>query len=109
VIGQGTTGVVYCARATDSSLTAIKKVKVDPRYQDRELETFRPVNTRYVIRLLNYFKFSSQHVKDIYSNLVPEYMPESLHHFTISHRKERKYPPLFYVKLFAFQTAEHVC
>jgi serine/threonine protein kinase len=103
VLGQGAFGIVYCARAVDGSLVAIKKVKVDPRYKNRELETLREVNSRYVIRLLNYFRSSSKQAKDVYLNLVMEYMPESLHQFTITYRKERKYPPLLYVKLFAYQ------
>jgi serine/threonine protein kinase len=103
VIGQGAFGIVYCARCSDGSLVAIKKVRVDPRFKNRELEVLREVNNRYVIRLLNYFRSSMKQVKDVYLNLVMEYMPESLHQFTIGYRKERKYPPLLYVKLYAYQ------
>jgi serine/threonine protein kinase len=103
VIGQGAFGIVYCARSSDNSLVAIKKVKIDPRYKNRELETLRELNNRHIIHLLNYFRSSSKQVKDIYLNLVLEYMPESLHQFTINYRKDRKYPPLLYVKLFAYQ------
>jgi serine/threonine protein kinase len=102
-MGQGAFGIVYCARSTDGSVVAIKKVKVDPRYKNRELETMREVNHRNVIRLLNYFRSSSKELKDVYLNFVMEFLPESLHQFTMSYRKARKYPPLLYVKLFSYQ------
>lgn len=103
VIGQGAFGVVYCAQSPDGSLVAIKKVFLDPRYKNRELETMQEIHNRYVIGLKNYFKTRGHNSKEIYINLVLEYLPMSLHQFNINYRKERKYPPLLYVKLFAFQ------
>jgi glycogen synthase kinase 3 beta len=35
--------------------------------------------------------------------MVMTYMPLSLHQFDMNYRKERKYPPLLYVKLFGYQ------
>jgi glycogen synthase kinase 3 beta len=103
VIGRGAFGIVYSARCSDGSLVAIKKVKIDPRYKNRELETLREVNSRYVVRLLNYFRTASKSTKDVYLNFVMEILPESLHQFTVNYRNDRKYPPLLYVKLFAYQ------
>lgn len=103
VVGQGAFGVVYCARDADGSLVAIKKVLVDPRYKNRELETMQIVKNQYVINLKNYFKAAGRKPKEVYLNLVMDYLPMSLHQFNMKYRKERKYPPLLYVKLFAFQ------
>lgn len=103
VIGQGAFGVVYCARAPDGDLVAIKKVLIDPRYKNRELETMQSMKSRYVIGLRGSFKTAGKKPKEIFLNLVMDYLPMSLHQFNINYRKERKYPPLLYVKLFAFQ------
>lgn len=103
VIGQGAFGVVYCARAPDGTLVAIKKVLLDPRYKNRELETMQMMNNRYVVALKNSFKTNGRKQNEVYLNLVMEFLPMSLHQFNMNYRKERKYPPLLYVKLFAFQ------
>ena len=103
VIGQGAFGVVYCARAPDGSLVAIKKVLLDPRYKNRELETMQEVHNRNCIELKSFFKTSGRKPKEIYINLVMEFLPMSLHQFSMNYRKERKYPPLLYVKLFSYQ------
>ncbi|EAY19244.1 CMGC family protein kinase [Trichomonas vaginalis G3] len=103
VIGQGAFGIVYCARAVDGSIVAIKKVLLDPRYKNRELETMQEINNRYCIRLCSAFKTPGRKPKEYYLNLVMDYLPLSLHQFNMNYRKERKYPPLLYVKLFAFQ------
>jgi glycogen synthase kinase 3 beta len=86
VLGQGAFGVVYSARAPDGSLVAIKKVLVDPRYKNRELETMQLINNRYVVRLLNSFKTAGRKEKEIFLNLVMEYLPISLHHFNLNYR-----------------------
>ena len=103
VVGQGEFGVVYCARTQEGDLVAIKKVLQDPRYKNRELDTMRMVKNRYCIGLRNYFKTPGRKSNEVYLNLVMDYLPMSLHQFNINYRKERKYPPLLYVKLFAFQ------
>jgi glycogen synthase kinase 3 beta len=103
VIGQGAFGVVYCAKWSDGSLVAVKKVLLDPRFKNRELETMMLVHNRYVVELKNHFKTAGRKPKEVYLNLVMEYLPLSLHQFNMNYRKERKYPPLLYVKLFAFQ------
>ncbi|OHS98255.1 CMGC family protein kinase [Tritrichomonas foetus] len=103
-IGQGAFGVVYCARSNiDGSLVAIKKVLLDPRYKNRELETLQMVDNRYVIKLKNSFKTVGKKPNEYYLNLVMDYLPCSLHQFNMSYRRERKYPPILYIKLFAYQ------
>jgi serine/threonine protein kinase len=103
VLGQGAFGVVYSARAPDGSIVAIKKVLIDPRYKNRELETMQQIDNRYVVRLLDSFRSSGRNEKEIYLNLVMDFLPQNLHQFNLDYRKDRKYPPLLYVKLFAYQ------
>lgn len=103
IVGQGAFGVVYCARDAEGSLVAVKKVLLDPRYKNRELETMQMVHNRYVIGLRNSFKTAGRKPKEVYLNLVMDYLPMSLHQFDMNYRKERKYPPILYIKLFSYQ------
>ncbi|OHT13198.1 CMGC family protein kinase [Tritrichomonas foetus] len=103
VVGQGAFGVVYTARSPDGEIVAIKKVLQDPRYKNRELETISEIHNEYCITLKNSFKTAGRKPNEVYLNLVMDYLPMSLHQFNMGYRKERKYPPLLYVKLFAFE------
>jgi serine/threonine protein kinase len=103
VIGQGAFGVVYCARSGTGDFVAIKKVLVDPRYKNRELESHLLIHNRYCVALRDHFVSAGRKPTETFLNLIMEYLPLSLHQFTMNYRKERKYPPLLYVKLFTFQ------
>lgn len=103
VVGKGAFGVVYCARTPDGSLVAIKKVLQNPQYKDRELEIMQMVRNRYCIILHNAFKSMGRNPKEIYLNLVMDYLPSSLHEVVMNYRHNSKYPPLFFVKLYGFQ------
>jgi serine/threonine protein kinase len=103
VIGQGAFGVVYCARSPEGNLVAIKKVLQDPRYKNRELESHQQIHNRYCVRLRDHFVSAGRKPHEQFLNLIMDYLPLSLHQFNMNYRKERKYPPLLYVKLFAFQ------
>jgi serine/threonine protein kinase len=103
VLGQGAFGVVYSARSPDGGLVAIKKVLQDPRYKNRELESHQQIHNRYCVALRDHFVSAGRQPNELFLNLIMEYLPMSLHQFTVDYRKDRKYPPLLYVKLFAFQ------
>jgi glycogen synthase kinase 3 beta len=103
VLGQGAFGVVYSARSQDGELVAIKKVLQDPRYKNRELESHAAIHSRYCVALRGHFVTTGRQPHETYLSLVMEFMPMSLHEFNTGYRKERQYPPLLYVKLFAFQ------
>ena len=103
VVGQGVFGIVYLAMGTDGSLVAIKKVLEDPRYKSRELEIMQTLKNRNVVSLKTYFETAGRRPNEVYLNLVMEYLPMTLHQFALSYRKERKYPPLLYIKIFSFQ------
>jgi len=57
VVGNGAFGIVWRAKETESgSQVAIKKVILDRRYHNRELEMMRQLDHECVIRLLNHFE-----------------------------------------------------
>lgn len=57
VVGNGAFGIVWRAKEIESgSLVAIKKVILDRRYHNRELEMLRQLEHECVIRLLNHFE-----------------------------------------------------
>ncbi|OHT16693.1 CMGC family protein kinase [Tritrichomonas foetus] len=102
IVGQGAFGVVYSARAPDNSIVAIKKVLIDPRYKNREYDILKKIDHRNCIKMQTSFK-SHGKKNEIYLNIVMDYFPMSLHQFNMSHRKERKFPALIYVRLYGFQ------
>jgi glycogen synthase kinase 3 beta len=103
VIGQGAFGVVYCARTPEGDLVAVKKVLQDPHYKNRELEICEQIHSPYCVSLRSHFVTAGRKPNETYLNLIMDFVPMCLHEFNLGHRKERKYPPLLYVKLFAFQ------
>jgi serine/threonine protein kinase len=57
VVGNGAFGIVWRAKDMESGcLVAIKKVILDRRYHNRELEMLRQLEHECVIRLLNHFE-----------------------------------------------------
>lgn len=56
---------------------AIKKVLQDKRYKNRELETLKFLRHRYIINLLYYFYSIGENTRDIYLNLIMEFLPYS--------------------------------
>ena len=103
VLGKGAFGVVYCARSPNGTLVAIKKVLQDPHYKNRELDILKLLRNKYCISLKNSFKTSGKTPREVYLNIVMDYLPTSLHQFVMGYRQSRKFPPIFYVRLFAFQ------
>ena len=95
---------------TDGTFVAIKKVLQDPRYKNREYDILKIIDNKYCIRMLNSFKSHSgskkrtnNNNKDIYLNIVMNYMPQNLHDLNISYREKKHYPPIIMAKLFTYQ------
>ena len=65
ILGKGAFGVVYSARTPDGSVVAVKKVLLDPRYKNRELEMMRLIHNRYCINLRNAFKTQGKKPRQI--------------------------------------------
>lgn len=117
-IGQGAFGIVCMARNNNNgSIVAIKKVLQDPRYRNRELETMQLISSNNVdyddcsnldgsencVKLLSYYKSKGKKPNEVYLNLIMEFLPLNLHQFVINYRKEKKYCPVFFIKLFSYQ------
>lgn len=116
IIGQGAFGVVYVARMPDGKFVAIKKVLQDPRYKNREYDILKMIDNKYCIRMLHSFKSrgnskkrTNNNSKDVYLNIVMNYMPQSLHDFNYSYREKKHYPPIIMAKLFTYQIFLGLC
>jgi serine/threonine protein kinase len=103
ILGRGAFGVVFCARAPDGSFVAVKRVLQDPKYKNREIEMLRLINHPHCISLKNCIKAHGTNSKDVYLNIVMEYLPMSLHGFTANCRQSRQPPGALLVKLYTFQ------
>lgn len=118
VIGQGVFGIVYLSKVPDGEYVAVKKVIQDRKFKYREIEIMEEITNQYKLiqeqngddkcnvnccLLKHYFKSQGRRQNEVYLNIVMDYMPMTLHQFNLYFRKMSKYPPLLYVKLFAFQ------
>lgn len=57
VVGNGAFGIVWKARATDTGeVVAIKKVLLDRRYQNRELQMMKVMDHECVVRLKHFYE-----------------------------------------------------
>ncbi|GAB4841814.1 Glycogen synthase kinase-3 MsK-3 [Ancistrocladus abbreviatus] len=103
VVGQGSFGVVFQAKCLETGETfAIKKVLQDKRYKNRELQTMRLLDHPNVVSLKHCF-FSTTDNKELYLNLVLEYVPETVHRVIKHYNKMNQRMPLIYVKLYLYQ------
>ena len=103
IVGKGAFGIVYSARAPNGEVVAIKKVLLDPRFKNRELDIITNVRHQNCIGVRDSYKSQGKHKGEIFLNLVMDYFPQSLHDFALSYRNQRLYPPILFVKLFAYQ------
>jgi len=102
VIGSGSFGVVYKAVQIQTRQTvAIKKVREDRRYKNRELQIMKVVKHPNIVSLLDCFYSKIQ--RDIYLNLVMEYIPETLYVTIRNHAKAGQCIPFLLTKLYSYQ------
>ncbi|CAE8722279.1 unnamed protein product, partial [Polarella glacialis] len=80
VIGNGTFGIVYSAHIVETDETvAIKKVFVDRRYRNRELQVWREMHHPNIVTLKHAFYTSGDSADELYLNMVMEYVPETVY------------------------------
>ena len=90
VIGHGSFGCVFLAKVLETGETvAIKKVLQNRKFKNRELHIMKTISSRqshpFIVTLKHYFLSSGKDddgrdgQKEIYLNLVLDYMPETLH------------------------------
>ncbi|KAF6030676.1 sgg [Bugula neritina] len=104
VIGNGSFGVVYQARLTESSqLVAIKKVLQDKRFKNRELQIMRKLEHVNIVKLLYFFYSSGEKKDEVYLNLVLEFVPETVYKVTRHYSKAKQTIPMLFIKLYIYQ------
>ncbi|EAY19398.1 CMGC family protein kinase [Trichomonas vaginalis G3] len=103
IIGKGAFGVVFCARAPTGDVVAIKKVLIDPRYKNRELDIISTIKHHNCITLRDSFRIQGRKKGEIFLNIVMDYYPMTLYDFTLNYRNQRLYVPILYIKLFSYQ------
>lgn len=100
-VGSGSFGVVYQIKLANNETAAIKRVLVDKQFMNRELELMRQVSHPNIVELKAFFHSNEE--KDVYLNLVLEYMPESLYQALRHFTKARQHMPDIDVKLYTYQ------
>lgn len=106
VVGNGTFGVVYEAFSkSNKTKVAIKKVLQDRRYKNRELDIMQMVKHPNVIEMLDCFfeNGTGKHRRDVYLNLVMEYVPENLYQTIRTHVRAKQTIPFIHTKVYAYQ------
>lgn len=104
VIGNGSFGVVYLAKLTDTNeLVAIKKVLQDKRFKNRELQIMRKLEHQNIVKLKYFFYSSGEKKDDLFLNLILEYIPETVYRVARHYSKQRQSIPALYIKLYMYQ------
>lgn len=104
ILGRGTFGWVHEAKIEGTGQhVAIKRALRDERVKNRELAILRQISHRNTINLMYYFYTTIRAKKEIYLNLILEYLPQNLSEVTKSYIQRDKRVPLFLVKLFSYQ------
>lgn len=95
--GKGAFGIVSLAEAPDGKRVAVKRVQPDAGRESREADLLRRIRHPCVVSLLEAFETEGKNNKR-QTNLVMEYMPETLHI-----RVGGKPLPISEVRCFSFQ------
>jgi len=104
VIGNGTFGIVYSAHIVETDETvAIKKVFVDRRYRNRELQLWREMRHPNIVTLKHAFYTSGDSPDELYLNMVMEYVPETVYCVMKRFCKQKQPMPTILVQLYAYQ------
>jgi len=103
VIGNGSFGIVYQATCNlTNEVVAIKKVLQDRRYKNRELQIMKIVKHPNIVQVKDCF-YSKGRNRDVYLNLVMEYIPETVYQTIRNHARAKKTIPYIYTRLYAYQ------
>lgn len=104
VIGNGSFGVVYQARVSETGeIVAIKKVFQDRRYKNRELSILIELDHPNVIKLRHYFYTPGDKPNDVFLNCVMDYIPDTLSRVVRQYSKSKTVFPKILTKIYSFQ------
>lgn len=106
VIGNGTFGIVYSAHIVETDETvAIKKVFVDRRYRNRELQVWKEMRHPNIVTLKHAFYTSGDSPDELYLNMVMEYVPETVYCVMKRFGKQKQSMPRVLVHLYTYQAS----
>jgi len=109
VIGNGSFGIVYQAIVNATKKTvAIKKVLQDRRYKNRELKIMQMVKHPNVVTMMDCFFSQGSGSRDLYLNIVMEYIPETVYQTIRSHARASQCIPFPFIKCYAYQICRAV-
>lgn len=104
VIGNGSFGIVYQAKLTDTGEhVAIKKVLQDKRFKNRELQIMRTLDHCNIVMLQYFFYTGGDKKDDVYLHLVLEYVPETVYRVARHYAKSKQIIPMIFIKLYMYQ------
>lgn len=104
VIGNGTFGIVYSAHIVETDETvAIKKVFVDRRYRNRELQVWKDMHHPNIVTLKHAFYTSGESTDELYLNMVMEYVPETVYCVMKRFGKQKQPMPKVLIQLYSYQ------
>lgn len=104
-IGIGTFGAVFLALDVNGKQVAIKKVFLDPRFKNRELEIVEQLHHPNCLQYITNYKTKEGARGEVYLHLVTDYLPSALNYFA----KEYHHPNVVYVKLWGLQLFSGLC
>jgi glycogen synthase kinase 3 beta len=95
---------VYSAHIVETDETvAIKKVFVDRRYRNRELQLWREMRHPNIVTLKHAFYTSGDSPDELYLNMVMEFVPETVYCVMKRFGKQKQQMPKVLVQLYAYQ------
>lgn len=111
VLGKGSFGIVYRSTlSTTGEDVAVKKVFIDKRFKNRELQILRSLSHPNIVKLHHYFLTTEDKqesdgtvVSEDYLHLVMEYLPASLYRVIRRYLKSGKVAHPLIVKLYIYQ------
>lgn len=104
VIGKGTFGVVQQIKLVDTGeVYAVKWVRQDRKFKNRELQIIRSLSHPNITRLCYFFCTLDKNKDTVYLNLIMEYIPETVHRVIMHYSRNKHTFPLFFIKLYMYQ------
>ena len=104
VVGNGAFGIVWRARSEDGEVVAIKKVMLDRRYHNRELQMMKVMEHENVVRLRHYFEKAGRKKDETFLHLVMDYLPETIRSVALKHHKRARRFHVDHIKAYLCQT-----
>ena len=104
VVGNGAFGIVWRARNEDNEVVAIKKVMIDRRYHNRELQMMKVMEHENVVRLRHYFEKAGRKKDETFLYLVMDYLPETIRSVALKHHKRAKRFHVDHIRAYLYQT-----